>query len=330
METRGTALLTDEIPATRAVTAIVSREEIAGALQDPGRSPELYLDLNQGEEQSTIGISWSYAELESLFERTSGDEIILTFDRDELQSLFGDVEAHGLRERALIFTVAVAGALGSGATIANAAPTIGDNPGAASVTAVENLAANSIVTAGGISSNVHTPGLQIGNEASAASAPSASVSSAAKVADGGILSNVHTPGLQTGDEASAAPTPSNVSAARSTAADDGVMSNVHTPGLQTGDAASAASTPANVSAAHSTAADDGVMSNVHRPGLQIGPQESTPATPSVQVSAGSDSAEFMGIDTRDATEALIAGGLLLAIAGATFAGTRRPGSARPA
>jgi hypothetical protein len=294
METRGTALLTDEIPATRAVTAIVSREEIAGALQDPGRSPELYLDLNHGEEQSTIGISWSYAELESLFERTSGDEIILTFDRDELQSLFGDVEAHGLRERALIFTVAVAGALGSGATIANAAPTIGDNPGAASVTAVENLAANSIVTAGG------------------------------------ILSNVHTPGLQTGDEASAAPTPSNVSAARSTAADDGVMSNVHTPGLQTGDAASAASTPANVSAAHSTAADDGVMSNVHRPGLQIGPQESTPATPSVQVSAGSDSAEFMGIDTRDATEALIAGGLLLAIAGATFAGTRRPGSARPA
>ena len=200
METRGTALLTDEIPAARAVTAIVSREEIAGALQDPDRSPELYLDLNQGEEQSTIGISWSYAELESLFERTSGDEIVLTFDRDELQSLFGDVEAHGLRERALIFTVAVAGALGSGATIANAAPTIGDNPNAASVTAVENLAANSIVTDGGITSNVHTPGLQTGD---GASAPSASVSSAAKVADTGVMSNVHTPGLQTGDGASA-------------------------------------------------------------------------------------------------------------------------------
>ena len=72
------------------------------------------------------------------------------------------------------------------------------------------------------------------------------------------------------------------------------------------------------------------MSNVHRPGLQIGPQESTVVTPSVQVSADSSSGEFLGIDTRDATEALIAGGLLLAIAGATFTGTRRPGSARPA
>ena len=239
METRGTALLTDEIPAARAVTAIVSREEIAGALQDPDRSPELYLDLNQGEEQSTIGISWSYAELESLFERTSGDEIVLTFDRDELQSLFGDVEAHGLRERALIFTVAVAGALGSGATIANAAPTIGDNPNAASVTAVENLAANSIVTDGGITSNVHTPGLQTGD---GASAPSASVSSAAKVADTGLMSNVHTPGLQTGDGASA-PSASVSSAAK--VADGGIMSNVHTPGLQTGDEASAA--PASTS-----------------------------------------------------------------------------------
>ena len=108
-----------------------------------------------------------------------------------------------------------------------------------------------------------------------------------------------------------------------------MVSNVHTPGLQTGDETSTAPTAAHVSAARSTAADDGVFSNVHRPGLQLGPQESG-AAPSVQVSAGSSSGEFLGIDNRDATDALIAGGVLLAIAGATFAGGRRPGAARPA
>ena len=186
MEARGTALLTNEIPAPRAVTAVVSREEIAGALQDPDRSPELYLDINHGEEQSTVGISWSYGELESLFERSSGDNITLTFDRDELQSLFGDVEAHGLREKALVFTVAVAGAIGSGATIANAAPTIERGAdGAASIAAVQALATDSIATTGGITSNVHTPGLQTADSESTASAaaavPSESMASAAAI-----------------------------------------------------------------------------------------------------------------------------------------------------
>lgn len=307
MEARGTALLTDEIPAPRAVTATISREEIAGALQDPETTPELYLDLVYGDEQSTIGISWSHDELEQLFGRAGGDDVILTFDRDELQSLFDDVEAHGLRERALVFTVATIGALGSGAAIANAAPTIGDNPGAASIATVENLAAQSI---DGVASNVHTPGLQTGDEVSTASAPAvttaASMASAASiklatepqapVVDGGVASNVHTPGVQIGPEESTA------------AAASIKLSTEPRPAV----------------------VDSGVASNVHTPGVQVGPGESTVTRPSVQVSAGSSSGEFLGIDTRDATEALIAGGVLLAIAGATFAGTRRPGSARPA
>ena len=78
------------------------------------------------------------------------------------------------------------------------------------------------------------------------------------------------------------------------------------------------------------AVSDDIVSNVHTPGLQVGPGEASVSTPAVHVSAGSSDGEFLGIDTRDATEALIAGGVLLAIAGATFAGTRRPGSARPA
>jgi len=286
METQGTALLTNEIPDQRAITTIVSREAIAGALKE--NSPELFLDLEHGEERGTVGISWSHDELEQLLDRANGDDILFTFDRDELQLVFDDVEAHGLRERALVFTVAVAGALGSSAAIANAAPVIErGSDGAASVSTVQALAANST---------------------------------------GGITSNVRTPGLQIGDETAAAP----ASSVRVAASDAGVASNVHTPGVQIGPGESTAQAPSNVSAARSTVADDSIVSNVHTPGVQIGPGESTAATPSVQVSAGSSDGEFLGIDTRDATEALIAGGVLLAIAGATFAGTRRPGSARPA
>src|SRR3954454_13769732 len=188
----GTALLTNDIPASRAVTTIISRVAIAEALQD--RSPELFLDLEQGDERSTLGISWSHGELEQLLGRASGDDILFTFDRDQLQLAFDDVEAHGLRERALVFTVAVAGALGSSAAIANAAPTIErGSDGAASVATVQSLAANSV---GGITSNVRTPGLQIGDETSAA--PAASVRATTSV-ESGVASNVHTPGLQTGD-----------------------------------------------------------------------------------------------------------------------------------
>jgi hypothetical protein len=286
METLGTALLTDEIPATRAVTTIVSRAAIAGALRES--SPELYLDLEHGDERNTIGITWSHDELEQLLDRANGDDILFAFDRDQLQLAFDDVEAHGFRERALVFTVAVAGALGSGAAIANAAPTIErDSSGSASIATVQSLATDSV---GGITSNVRTPGLQIGDET--ATAPASSV--------------------------------------RVVATDTDVVSNAHTPGLQTGDEASTSAASSNVSAARSTAADDAVMSNAHRPGVQIGPDESTATTRSVQVSAGSSSGEFLGVDTREATDALIAGAVLLAIAGATFAGTHRPGSARPA
>jgi hypothetical protein len=251
METLGTALLTDEIPASRAVTTIVSRVAIAEALRE--RSPELYLDLEQGEERATVGISWSHDELEQLLDRANGDDILFAFDRDQLQLAFDDVEAHGLRERALVFTIAVAGALGSGSAIANAAPTIErDSSGGASIATVQALATDSV---GGITSNVRTPGLQIGDES--ATAPASSVRIAAT--DTGLASNVHTPGLQIGDDAAIA------------------------------------------------------------------------GTPAVKVSGNaSGDSQFLGVDTQDATDALIAGGLLLAIAGAGFAGVRHGRTARPA
>ena len=203
METLGTARLTAEIPAERAVTTIVPREEIAGALHAPDRSPELYLDVTRGEERGTIGISWSPDELERLLEGT-GDDIVLTFDRHELETVFDDVEAHGLREKALVFAVAAAGALASGATIANAAPILDHGSADVPVAMVQTLAHESLATEAGSPSNVHTPGLQVGDSRASVVAPSVHVS--ASVADEGVASNVHTPGLQTGDVASIAGT----------------------------------------------------------------------------------------------------------------------------
>ena len=71
METLARARLADEIPAARAVTTIISRREIAGALQDPEGSPELYLDIERIE----------IAQGQAVFTRA---EVILRRDREAL------------------------------------------------------------------------------------------------------------------------------------------------------------------------------------------------------------------------------------------------------
>ena len=259
MEMHGMARLAEVIPAERAVTTLVPRAEIAGALADPVHSPELYLDVTRGEEEGTIGISWSHFDLEQLLADATGDGVVLTFDRDELQTIFDDVEAHGLREKGLVFAVVAAGAFGSGATIANAAPALDHASSGASVATVQALAAESLATDAGASSNVRTPGLQIGDEPATIATPSA-----------------------------------------------------------------------NVATVHVTNADAGTPSNVHTPGLQIGDTAATAGTSPVPVATGSSSGEFLGVTSRDVTDGVIAGAVLLAIAGATFAGSRRTGTTRPA
>jgi len=121
METLGTARLIEEIDPQRAVAATVPREEIEAILRDPEAQPELQLQLRGGDEPSRISMEWSRDELEQLFDRAGGETVFLTFDRDELADAFADVEAHGLRQKTVIFTVAATGAVGAGAGIANAA-----------------------------------------------------------------------------------------------------------------------------------------------------------------------------------------------------------------
>lgn len=121
METLGTARLIEEIDPRRAVAATVPREEIETILRDPEAQPELQLQVRGGDEPGRISMEWSRDELEELFARAGGDTVFLTFDREELADAFADVEAHGLRQKALVFTVAATSAIGTGAGIANAA-----------------------------------------------------------------------------------------------------------------------------------------------------------------------------------------------------------------
>src|SRR5215217_5519577 len=126
MEAAGSARFTDAIPAERAISAVVSRDEIAEAVRDEER-PELRLEVAQfdpagNEERSTIGVTWSREDLEKLLAQATSDTVVLTFDREELAKALDDVEAHGLRQNAAVFAVAVIGALGTGAGIAAAMP----------------------------------------------------------------------------------------------------------------------------------------------------------------------------------------------------------------
>jgi hypothetical protein len=253
VEPFGTATLTEEIPTQRAVTAIVARREIMGALADPDAEPELLLQIaGTGEDApSTIGMTWSRDELEKLLERVSGEDINLTFDGAELSQAVGDVEAHGLRERALVFAVAATGALGTGATIANAMPTTAD-VGGATVTSLVSPAssADSMVT-----------------DASSG---------------GGYTA------------------PATTGSAADSMLTDASSGGGYTAPATTGSAADSMMTDAST-------------------GGGYGPT----------VGTGS-SGEILGIQRPSTTDDFLVGGVLLAIAGATFVGRRTGGTVRPA
>src|SRR5918999_1123033 len=99
-------------------------EEVLGLNETP---IELVLDVTRfsdGEAADTrsISVSWERADLERLLQQAEGDDVILTFDREALrEAVESDVEAHGLREKALVLAVAATAAAG-GAAVASAEP----------------------------------------------------------------------------------------------------------------------------------------------------------------------------------------------------------------
>jgi hypothetical protein len=103
------------------VTATIPRADFEAALaqEEPA---ELFLEVKQPTTGDTgdIAVAWERADLERLLNESEGSTITLTFDRTELEGALADVEAHGLREKALILSVAGAAALGGASSAAAA------------------------------------------------------------------------------------------------------------------------------------------------------------------------------------------------------------------
>jgi hypothetical protein len=277
VEAVGTARLTGDIPPQRAISAIVSRREINAVLEDTDGVPELLLDVisvDRGE-RGTISMTWSRDELERLLAAAPEDEVVLKFDHDELTSILGDVEAHGMRTRAAVFAVAATGAaLGSGASIATASIAGGDGGVNAStpITATADTAAADALQARSEAMNQQ---YGLGSAGDAAAADALQARSEAMNQEYGLGS--------AGDAA----------AARALEERGAAMNEAYGLG---------------------GSATDSRVSDVSSGGGYVAPVES---------SGGVD------IQIPPVGDALLAGGLLLTIAGATFA-VRRTASTRPA
>ena len=103
------------------LTTSVSREEVAEALRTADSPPDLILDVTRfsngdAAETRNLVVAWERGDLEELLRRSEGDQIVLTFDREAIrQAMEADVEAHGIREKALVLAVAAMAATGAAA-----------------------------------------------------------------------------------------------------------------------------------------------------------------------------------------------------------------------
>jgi hypothetical protein len=157
-ETPRTVRLAEGAPfdvAARGVTATLLRSDIEEAARSGAGTAELVLDVRRGQgadvEAHSIAVEWSPADLERLLDDGEADEVTIAFDRDEMATAMdaeADVEAHGLREKALILTV-VAVSAASTAGVAQARPAAQSSGTAASVASAPALVQAPASTIGG-------------------------------------------------------------------------------------------------------------------------------------------------------------------------------------
>jgi hypothetical protein len=127
-ETTGTARLVDSRPEGNTLVATIGREEVEEAL---GRDEpvDLLLDVERvaangsGRETQRISLAWETAELEQLLASSTAGELSLSFDEAELRRFLDeDVEAHGMREKLAVLTVAAGMAAAGAGAAAGAIP----------------------------------------------------------------------------------------------------------------------------------------------------------------------------------------------------------------
>jgi hypothetical protein len=120
----------------RGISTTLPRSELEEAIGSTDGPLKLELDIRAGDDERRVGVAWDREDLERVLGRTSGDSVVFTFDREELAgAIAGDVEAHGLRQRAAVLAVAAAAATGSFAGAAAAGPVGDPGPSSTSGTA---------------------------------------------------------------------------------------------------------------------------------------------------------------------------------------------------
>lgn len=113
------------------LTTSIPRAEIEEALRSEAGPLELVLDVTRfaagrPAETGNVMVMWEREDAERLLSQSAGEQLTLTFDRETLrEAIDADVEAHGLREKALVLAVAVTAAAGT-AGAAAAAPVLGE------------------------------------------------------------------------------------------------------------------------------------------------------------------------------------------------------------
>jgi hypothetical protein len=107
------------------LTTTIPRSDIQAVLAAEEEPIELVLDVTRSSDGEAatrnVSMTWERSDLEQLLAEAQGDQIVLTFDREALARATDDVEAHGLRETALVLAVAATAAVG-GAQAAAAEP----------------------------------------------------------------------------------------------------------------------------------------------------------------------------------------------------------------
>jgi hypothetical protein len=314
MDTLGKAQLTGEIAPQRAVVAYVPREEIMTVLQDPEAQPELQLQINGGDEPRRISMEWSRNELEDLLARATGDTVVLTFDRDELAHAFADVEAHGLREKALVFAVAATGALGVGAGIANA-QVVGVDGGAPAVTSLATGYTDASSGAGYAAPATAAASDQISDAASGAGYAAPASAADTMVTDASSGAGYAASGSAADTMLTDASSGAGYAAAATGSAADTMRTDASSGAGYAASGSAADSMLTDASSGAGYAAATGSAADTMRTDVSSARGYNPPA--------GASSGTSFSLHRPDTTDTFLVGGVLLTLAGATFASRRR-------
>jgi hypothetical protein len=317
----------------RGVTATVPRADIEGVLASADGPPELVLDIERrgGEEVEahTFRLEWDPKELEQLLQTTSGDNVTLVLDREELErALDEDVEAHGLRETAAVFAVAATAAASVAVGHAQAANVVHDGGGASGTAPIEMV---SDAGSGGptTTASLQTAAQSDSNMLQVAAASQSAAQAPEIVSDAAMTGPVHHGGPQAPEMVSDAASTGPVQQAAATTPE--MISDA----ASTGPVQQAAATsPEMVSDAASTGAvpmtPDQIVDAAGVPPEMVSDAASSGPMTQAAESSGGGGWDISAPDA--ATTGAIAGGAALMIAAAAFAvrGQRRHVGGHPA